>query len=67
VRLLERHARWIYQWGDGWTLDNRGWEVLGEGTPVWIVGVYDYEAPAPWRNPGRPHPPVELEPSDLEI
>ncbi len=65
VRLLERDARWIYHWGEGWTLDDRGWEVLEEGTPVWIVDEYDYEAPPPWRNPERPHPPVELQPNDL--
>ncbi len=67
VRLLERDARWIYEWGEGWTLDERGWEVLEEGTPVWIVGQYDYDAPPPWRDPETPHPPVELESDDLEM
>jgi hypothetical protein len=48
VRLLARDARWLYDWGEGWTLDARGWEVLDHGTPVLIVGTYDFEAPPPW-------------------
>lgn len=63
VRLLERDARWIYQWGEGWTLDERGWDVLETGTPVWILGEYDYDSPPPWRDPDAPHPPVDLGPA----
>ncbi len=59
LRLLERDARWIYEWGEGWVLDDRGWEVLEHGTPVWIVGEYDYDSPPPWLDPDRPHPDVE--------
>ncbi len=61
VRLLEEDARWIYEWGDGWTLDERGWEVLEEGTPVWILGEYDFDASPPWLSSQRPHPPVPRE------
>lgn len=50
VRLLERDARWLFDWGEGWTLDDRGWEVLDPGTPVWIIGHYDFETPPPWRS-----------------
>ena len=50
VRLLERDAMWLYDWGEGWTLDERGWEVLAPGTPLWIVGSYDFDAPPPWRS-----------------
>ena len=49
VRLLARDARWLYDWGDGWTLDARGWDVIEHGTPVLIVGTYDFDAPPPWR------------------
>ncbi len=65
VRLLERDARWIYGWGEGWVLDERGWEVLEKGTPVWILGEYDYEESPPWLDPGDPHPRVEIEPHQL--
>jgi hypothetical protein len=65
VRLLERDAVWIYEWGEGWTLDDRGWEVLEEGTPVWIVGEYDFDAPRPWLDSADPHPPVPAEDLDF--
>ena len=50
VRLLERDAKWLFSWGEEWVLDDRGWEVLDPGTPVWIVGQYDFAAPPPWRS-----------------
>jgi hypothetical protein len=50
IRLLERDARWLYGWGEGWTLDERGWTVLDPGTPVLILGQYDFNAPPPWRS-----------------
>lgn len=50
VRLLERDARWLYDWGEGWTLDDRGWEVLTQGTPVLIVGCYGFGGEMPWRS-----------------
>ncbi|HEX5759789.1 MAG TPA: L,D-transpeptidase [Thermoanaerobaculia bacterium] len=50
VRLLERDAVWLYEWGEGWTLDARGWNVLDPGTPLWIAGRYDFDAPPPWRS-----------------
>jgi lipoprotein-anchoring transpeptidase ErfK/SrfK len=60
VRLLERDARWIYDWGEGWTLDARGWRVLEHGTPLWVVGAYDFDAPPPWLDAAAPHPAIEL-------
>lgn len=60
VRLLERDARWLFDWGESWTLDDRGWEVLEEGTPVWVLGEYDFAAPPPWRDSEHPHPPLEV-------
>lgn len=50
IRLLERDATWLFDWGEGWVLDERGWEVLDPGTPVWIVGQYDFDSPPPWRS-----------------
>jgi hypothetical protein len=49
VRLLARDAIWIHDWGDGWTLDRRG-EIFERGTPLLIVGQYDFDAPPPWRS-----------------
>jgi len=49
VRLLERDAIWIYDWGDRWTLGRRG-QVLERGTPLLIVGHYGFDAQPPWRS-----------------
>ncbi|MBI3933088.1 MAG: L,D-transpeptidase [Acidobacteria bacterium] len=51
VRMLERDAQWLYEWGEQWTLDEKGWNVLEPGTPVLLVGAYDFDAPPPWRSP----------------
>jgi hypothetical protein len=50
IRLLERDARWLFEWGQTWVVDPAGDEVLRPGTPVLIVGRYDFEAPPPWRS-----------------
>ena len=51
VRLLERDARWMFEWGDPWTLDASQTHATRAGTPVLIVGEYDFDAPPPWRSP----------------
>jgi len=48
VRLLSRDAKWLYRWGDQWDLGPRGWRIEKQGTPVWVVGGYDYKQDAPW-------------------
>lgn len=48
IRLVERDARWLFEWGETWTLDDRGWEVIEQGTPLLIHGCYAYDAPPPW-------------------
>jgi hypothetical protein len=47
IRLLERDAVWIYEWGDGWTLTTRG-VITTQGTPLIVVGQYEFAAPPPW-------------------
>lgn len=49
VRLLTRDAKWIYQWGQSWTLDARG-QLVEPGTPVVILGAYDFSSPAPYQS-----------------
>jgi lipoprotein-anchoring transpeptidase ErfK/SrfK len=48
VRLLERDARWLYEWGEQWTLDADRRQIVTPGTPVLIVGEYEHGAPPPW-------------------
>jgi hypothetical protein len=50
VRMLGRDAQWLYEWGESWRLDERGWGVEDPGTPVLILGQYNYGGPAPWRS-----------------
>ena len=50
IRLLERDAQWLFEWGQTWLLDPSGTRVLTPGTPVFIVGRYDFDAPPPWRS-----------------
>jgi hypothetical protein len=50
VRLLERDAQWLYEWGQTWGLDPSATRVLTPGTPVFIVGHYDFDAAPPWRS-----------------
>jgi hypothetical protein len=49
VRLLTRDAQWIFEWGETWALGESGRRVITPGTPVFIVGQYDFDAAPPWR------------------
>jgi hypothetical protein len=63
IRLLERDAEWLFEWGQPWLLDPRGTRVLTPGTPVFIVGHYDFDAPPPWRSLTWLSSTVELPPA----
>jgi lipoprotein-anchoring transpeptidase ErfK/SrfK len=61
VRLLQRDAIWLYEWGEQWTLDPADRrKIATTGSPVLIVGVYDYASPAPWIDPLFNARPIEL-------
>jgi lipoprotein-anchoring transpeptidase ErfK/SrfK len=51
VRMLAEDAKWLYQWGDGWTLDAGTNKVTHLGTVVLLVGTYDFASPQPWLKP----------------
>jgi hypothetical protein len=50
IRLLERDAHWLFDWGETWVLDSTARRVSTPGTPVFIVGRYDFSAPPPWKS-----------------
>jgi hypothetical protein len=50
IRLLDRDAQWLFEWGQPWTLDLSRTRVMKPGTPVLIAGEYDFEAAPPWRS-----------------
>ena len=60
VRLLSRDAEWLYRWGEQWVLDESGRTVLAAGTPVLMLGAYNYNAPPPWVSIETLASPLEL-------
>jgi lipoprotein-anchoring transpeptidase ErfK/SrfK len=60
IRMLERDARWLYDWGEEWALDAAKIKVDRAGTPVMLVGQYDFNNYYPWRIPAWLARPVEL-------
>lgn len=48
LRLLERDARWLYEWGESWELGVDGVDIVRQGTAVVIFGQFEWEAPPPW-------------------
>jgi hypothetical protein len=51
VRMLERDAKWVYEWGEGWTLNPDSHDVVEFGTPVLVIGSYDFKKRQPWLKP----------------
>lgn len=62
VRLLARDAMWIYNWGQSWTLDAKD-QLVETGTPVMILGEYNFAAPPPWLSAEFWTRPIALPPS----
>jgi hypothetical protein len=67
IRLLERDARWLHEWGEPWVLDPGRTRVLSRGTPVFIVGRYDFAAAPPWRSVAWLSTTVGLPPAPVEM
>lgn len=64
VRLLEDDARWLYTWVSTWTLVPGEGEIVERGTPIVIVGAFDFDMPAPWKR--LPQNPEATRLSDQE-
>lgn len=60
IRLLDRDAQWLFDWGETWVLDPTATRVIKPGTPVLIVGAYDFNTAPPWRSLMWLSQPVEL-------
>ena len=60
VRLLGSDARWLFEWADTWVVDTGGTRVLKLGTPVLILGEYDFAAAPPWQAPDSLTRPLTL-------
>lgn len=47
LRLLEKDAKFLYDWADQWVLADKE-TVKVKGTPVIVFGSYDFDEPKPW-------------------
>ncbi len=47
LRLLQKDAKFLYEWADQWILDDKE-ELKVKGTPVIVFGNYTYDEPKPW-------------------
>jgi hypothetical protein len=47
LRLLQKDAKFLYEWADQWILDDKE-ELKVKGTPVVVFGNYAYDEPKPW-------------------
>lgn len=50
LRLLEKDAKYLYNWADQWTLNKGGNSVKANGTPVIVFGDYKWGGKKPWKN-----------------
>jgi hypothetical protein len=48
IRMLERDAQWLYDWGEGGKVDAKRKQRISTGTPVLVQGEYDFYSPPPW-------------------
>ncbi len=60
VRLLARDARWLFDWGEEWQLDDGSQAIARNGTPVLVVGAYAFGQPPPWQDIDRLAQPIDL-------
>jgi hypothetical protein len=67
VRLLEEDAEWLYDWGEQRKLDAKSDSILQKGTPVIILGEYDYQGPPPWRDLNNLESVISLPPDPVAI
>lgn len=47
LRLLEKDAKFLYNWADEWILENNK-KVQVKGTPVLVFGTYKFDETKPW-------------------
>jgi L,D-transpeptidase catalytic domain len=47
LRLLEKDAKFLYDWADQWVLADKE-TVKVKGTPVIVFGSYDFDGEKPW-------------------
>lgn len=68
LRLLEKDARYLYDWADQWIVDkaNNTEKVLAQGTPVVVFGSYPFGRAKPWRKLARDPDALTITPEQLQ-
>jgi lipoprotein-anchoring transpeptidase ErfK/SrfK len=65
VRLLLRDAKWVYDWGEQWRLDDTHRQVVTPGTPVLVLGAYPFGSPPAWLSLDALSTPLTLPAGDV--
>lgn len=60
VRLLQRDAQWLYDWGQQWKLSADRRAVDAPGTPVLIIGTFAHGKTPPWTSTDWLSRPLDL-------
>lgn len=65
LRLLEKDARYLYDWADQWVLDSVE-NVLANGTPVIVFGSYPFGKKRPWLKLAEDAHALDISTQELE-
>ena len=65
LRLLEKDAKYLYEWADQWVLADEE-NVKFKGTPVIVFGSYNFDAPKPWLQLGKNPKALTISESEIE-
>lgn len=69
ARQFMADAEWLFKWGKGAAKDTNGQMIAMTGTPVIILGMFDYTRKygGPWREVYSNNPVVDLPPDPMSV
>lgn len=65
LRLLEKDARYLYDWGEQWIVEGEN-TVIAQGTPVIVFGAYPFGGRKPWRELPQDPAALDISPEVLQ-
>ena len=65
LRLLEKDAKFLYEWANQWILNDKE-EIKAKGTPVIVFGSYNFDQPKPWLQLVKNPKIVDISDKDIE-
>ncbi len=66
IRMREEDAQFLYYFAEQWKLDEKGRQVITEGTPVIIFGSYPWGKTRPWFHLSRDRNFLDISKDSLE-